>query len=139
MGLSETKLVTRVQQGTMASLAVSFSDWHVHDPDPEPGRRADFLMRGCHITTPAERGSTHYYWGAAFDIADVPRDAIALSRDNVIAAFDEDKLLPERMQSQIARDPRGLDYPEINLAADGAGVRVRKVLQKKLAAERAAM
>ena len=39
-------------------------------------------------------------------------------------------------QSQIARDPRGLAYPEISLAADGAGMRVRKVLQSKLAAER---
>ena len=136
MGFSETKLVTRVQVGTMASLAVSFSDWNVHDPEPQPGQRADFLMRGCHITTPAERGKTHYFWGAAFDIADVPDDVIAISRQNVIAAFDEDKHLLERMQSQIAKDPRGLDYPEISLAADGAGVRVRRVLQRKLAAER---
>ncbi len=136
MGFNETKLVTRVQVGTMASLAVSFSDWNVHDPEPKPGRRADFLMRGCHITTPAERGKTHYFWGAGFDIAGVPDAVIAISRENVVAAFDEDKHLLERMQSQIARDPRGLDYPEISLAADGAGVRVRKVLQRKLAAER---
>ena len=136
MGLSETKPVTRVQKGTMASLAVSFSDWNVHDPEPEPGRRSDFLMRGCHITTPAERGVTHYYWGAAFDIADVPDDIIARSEASVIAAFDEDKRLLERMQSQIGKDPLGLEYPEISLAADGAGVRVRRVLQRRLAAER---
>ena len=40
------------------------------------------------------------------------------------------------MQAQIGDDPRGLDYTEINLAADGAGVRVRQVLARKLAAER---
>ncbi len=37
----------------MPTLAISFSDWNVHDPDPEPGRRADFIMRGCHIVTPS--------------------------------------------------------------------------------------
>ena len=58
------------------------------------------------------------------------------SRANVIAAFDEDKHLLERMQAQISKDPMGLAYPEISLRADGAGVRVRRVLQKKLATER---
>ena len=56
MGLGESKPVSRVQIGMMPSLAVSFSDWYVHDPAPEPGARSDFLMRGCHITTPASVG-----------------------------------------------------------------------------------
>ena len=36
------------------------------------------------------------------------------------AAFDEDKHLLERLQAQVALDPRGVAYPEINLRADGA-------------------
>lgn len=136
MGLSETKPIKRVQKGTMASLAVSFSDWNVHDPNPEPGARSDFLMRGCHITTPAERGKTHYYWGAAFDIPDVPEDIAEKTRLSVVAAFDEDKHLLERMQQQLSKDPRGLGVPEITLAADAAGIGVRTVLQRKLQAER---
>ena len=135
MGFGETKPVTRVQVGTMASLAVSFSDWYVHDPAPEPGARSDFLMRGCHITTPGERGRTHYYWAAAFDIAGVPPDVVDMTRANVTAAFDEDKALLERLQERTAKDPRGVDYTEINLRADGAGLRVRRVLQSRLAAE----
>lgn len=135
MGLSETKPIKRSQEGRMESLAVSFSDWNVHDPEPDAGARSDFLMRGCHIVTPAQRGATHYYWAAAFDIADVAPDICEKTKGSVTAAFDEDKGLLERMQSMISADARGLDYPEVTLAADSAGVRVRQVLQRKLAAE----
>ena len=48
MGLPEDKPIKRIQKGTMPSLAISFSDWKVHDPKPEKGRRSDFIMRGCH-------------------------------------------------------------------------------------------
>jgi vanillate O-demethylase monooxygenase subunit len=135
MGLPEDKPVERVQEGRMPSLAVSFSDWNVHDPAPETGRRADFLMRGCHIVTPAQRGHTHYFWGAAFDVPALSEDVAEKTRKSIIAAFDEDKELLEIMQQQIAADPRGLNYPEVSLGADSAGVKVRQLLNRKLAAE----
>ena len=116
----------------MASLAVSFSDWNIHDPNPEPGARADFLMRGCHILTPSQRGRSHYYWGAAFDVKGVPDSVLEKTKASVTAAFDEDKQLLEAIQNQVTQDPRQLDYPEISLAADEAGVRVRQVLRRKL-------
>ena len=135
MGFSESKLVKREQEGRMPSLAVSFSDWTVHDPAPEPGARKDFLMRGCHIVTPSQRGKTHYFWGAAFDIRKVAPELCEQTRASVTEAFDEDKHLLELLQSNVENDPRGLDYPELNLAADGASVRIRKILLQKLAAE----
>lgn len=135
LGFSETKPVGRTQVGTMPSLAVSFSDWHVTDPEPDPGARSEFLVRGSHIVTPGLRGRTHYFWTAAFDMADVPAEAIETSRRNVVEAFDEDKHLLERMQEQLALDPRAADAPEIGLAADGAGLRVRQVLARRLEAE----
>jgi vanillate O-demethylase monooxygenase subunit len=135
MGLPEDKPVERVQEGRMPSLAVSFSDWNVHDPAPEPGRRADFLMRGCHIVTPAIGGKTHYFWAAAFDVPEISDEVAEKTKASIIAAFDEDRGLLEKMQAQIRRDPRGMDYPEITLGADSAGVKVRQVLNKKLAAE----
>jgi vanillate O-demethylase monooxygenase subunit len=135
MRLPEDKPVERVQEGRMPSLAVSFSDWNVHDPAPESGRRADFLMRGCHIVTPSVGGKTHYFWGASFDVPDISDDVAEKTKKSIIAAFDEDKALLERMQAQISRDPRGINYPEITLGADSAGVKVRQVLNKKLADE----
>ena len=41
----------------------------------------------------------------------------------------------ERLQERTAKDPRGVGYTEINLRADGAGLRVRRVLLGGLAAE----
>lgn len=135
MGLPEDKPVERVQEGRMPSLAVSFSDWNVHDPAPEPGRRADFLMRGCHIVTPSAAGRTHYFWGAAFDVPAISETVAEKTKASIVAAFDEDKTLLEKMQAQIRSDPCGIDYPEVTLGADGAGVKVRQILNKKLAAE----
>jgi vanillate O-demethylase monooxygenase subunit len=135
MGLPEDKLIKRKQVGRMPSLAISFSDWMVHDPEPEPGRRSDFLMRGCHIVTPGRRGETHYFWGAAFDVPTLSDDVVEKTRNSVIAAFDEDKHLLEKIQAQVADDPHGMEYLEVTLGADKAGILVRQLLNKKLAAE----
>ena len=135
MGLPQDKPIKRKQVGRMPTLTISFSDWNVHDPAPEPGRRPDFVMRGCHIVTPAQRGKTHYFWGAAFDVPDLPKDTAEKTKASVIAAFDEDKHLLEKIQRQVTDDPRGMDYLEVTLGADSAGMRVRQILNKKLAAE----
>ena len=92
-------------------------------------------MRGCHIVTPAQRGRTHYFWGAAFDVPQITDDVARKTKASIIAAFDEDKHLLEKMQAQIAADPQGLDYLEVTLGADGAGIKVRQLLNRKLAAE----
>ena len=135
-GFPDGKVVKREQEGRMPSLAVSFSDWNIHDIDAEPGARVDYLMRGCHIVTPSVRGKTHYYWGAAFDVPDIPQDVADKTAANVVAAFNEDKDLLQKIQANVAIDPRGLDFTELNLGADKAGVRVRQILKKKLEAER---
>lgn len=135
MGLPEDKPIKRVQIGRMPTLAVSFSDWNVHDPAPEKGRRSDFIMRGSHIVTPSVRGKTHYFWGAAFDVPEIPADVAAKTHKSVTAAFDEDKHLLEKIQAQVSQDPTGMNYLEVTLGADGAGIRVRQALKRKLAAE----
>jgi len=135
MGLPEDKPIKRVQKGRMPSLAISFSDWNVHDPNPEAGARSDFIMRGCHIVTPAQRGQTHYFWGAAFDVPEISDEVASKTKASVVAAFDEDKHLLELMQKQLSEDPRGMEYLEVTLGADKCGIRVRQILHKKLKAE----
>lgn len=137
-GFEDGKVVKREQEGRMPSLAVSFSDWNVHDIDAAPGERVDYLVRGCHIVTPSQRGKTHYFFAAAFDVPGVTEDVLEKTKANIVAAFNEDKDLLQKIQAQVTADPRGLDFPEINLGADGAGVRVRQVLKRKLDAEREA-
>ena len=135
MGLPEDKPIKRVQKGRMPSLAISFSDWNVHDPNPDEGRRSDFIVRGCHIVTPAQRGKTHYFWMAAFDVPSLTKEVAEKTRASVTAAFDEDKQLLEKLQASVAADPRGMGFLEVTLGADGAGIKVRQLLNKKLKAE----
>lgn len=135
MGLPEDKPIKRLQKGRMPSLAISFSDWSVHDPNPDVGKRSDFIVRGCHIVTPAQRGKTHYFWMAAFDVPSLTDEVAEKTRESVTAAFDEDKNLLEKLQASVAADPHGLDFLEVTLGADGAGMKVRQILNKKLKAE----
>ena len=65
----------------------------------------------------------------------MPADVVEKTKKSVIEAFDEDKYLLEKMQAQISSDPRGLNYLEVTLGADGAGIKVRQVLNKKLEQE----
>lgn len=120
----------------MPSLAISFSDWNVHDIEAGSGARVDYLVRGCHIVTPSQRGKTHYFFAAAFDVPNVAAEVLEKTKTNLLSAVNEDKDLLEKIRFQVSADPRGLNFPEINLAADGAGVRVRQVLKRKLDAER---
>ncbi len=135
MGLPEDKPIKRKQVGRMPALSISFSDWMVHDPVPVDGARSDFIMRGCHIVTPAQCGRTHYFWGAAFDVPVLTEEVAEKTKASIVAAFDEDKHLLEIMQKQIEDDPRGTDYLEVTLGADGAGMFVRQILNQKLRAE----
>lgn len=137
-GFEDGKIVKREQEGRMPSLAVSFSDWNVHDIDARPGERVDYLVRGAHVVTPAQPGRTHYFWGAAFNVPDVSEEAAKKTIAGITKAFDEDKRILEAIQAQVSADPRGLNCTEINLGADSAAIRVRQVLKKRLRAERGA-
>ena len=137
-GFPDGKVVKREQEGRMPTLAVSFSDWIVHDIEAQQGDRVDYLVRGAHVVTPAKRGTTHYFWGAAFDVPSITEEVATKTRASIKKAFDEDRALLEHMQAANESDPRGLNYPEVNLSADGAAVRVRQILKRKLKAERGA-
>ena len=54
---------------------------------------------------------------------------------SVTAAYDEDKYLLEKIKAQVSAYPMGLNYLEVTLGADGAGIRVRQTLKRGLAAE----
>ena len=66
---------------------------------------------------------------------EITDEVAAKTKASIVEAFDEDKHLLEIMQRQISQDPRGLDYLEVTLGADGAGIKVRQLLNRMLAAE----
>lgn len=86
--------------------------------------------------TPADAHSTHYFWSTAHNdfesgIPDVTRQLTL----QVAAAFEEDRDIIEAQQRSIEASP---GVPMIAIAADGTLLRVRRVLDGLLAAERAA-
>ena len=62
-------------------------------------------------------------------------DVAEKTKNSVTSTFDEDKLLLEKIQQQVSEDPRGMEYLEVTLGADKAGILVRQLLNKKLEAE----
>ena len=101
-GFEDGKVVKREQEGRMPSLAVSFSDWNVHDIDAAPGERVDYLVRGSHIVTPSQRGKTHYFWSAAFDVPEISDEVADKTKTNIVTAFNEDKDLLQKIQAQVS-------------------------------------
>ncbi|MEO9781985.1 MAG: hypothetical protein ABJH07_16720 [Sedimentitalea sp.] len=62
-------------------------------------------------------------------------DVAQKTKARIIEALGKDKHLLERMQKQIAADPRGLDFLEVTLDSDGTGILVHQTLNKKRATE----
>ena len=73
--------------------------------------------------------------GRRFRCPKITQDVAEKTKASVVAAFNEDKDLLQKLQKNVDNDPRGLDYLEVTLGADGAGVKVRQLLNSKLAAE----
>lgn len=135
MGISPQKPVDRTQVGELVTPAIHFSTWSIHDPNPEPGRRSDFKMRAAHITTPISPDETHYFWTASFDVANVDPVLMEEARQGVTNAFSEDIWMLELIQKHVRNDPRGLQFPEVILAADKAGIHARRIVNKYLSKE----
>jgi len=135
MGILPGKRVDRFQVGEMITPAVSYSRWIIKDRSPEPGERSDFEMRAMHIATPISPNETHYFWSASYDMLGISNELLEESRSSITFAFQEDAILLAKLHKNVKNDPRGLDYPEVNLGADKAGIHVRRILQRYLQQE----
>jgi len=62
-------------------------------------------------------------------LSDAQRDALL---QTTLAGFQEDKDMIEAVQAMMVRDPRGLNYPEVVVTSDVAGVQARRLLKKIL-------
>lgn len=133
------KPVHRDQRGTFLNPAVHLSTLDIRDPLPADGARDTFRLHVLHITTPASFNETHYFWFMGWDVPNVrERKGEAFMnkwRANILAAFQEDKTMCEAIQSRVANDNHGLDYPEVIVAADKVAIRARLILESYLEKE----
>lgn len=84
---------------------------------------------------PQKRDNHIIFGGAAFDVPNLSEDVRKSTFKAISQAFQEDRVLLEQLQENVTQDPTGLQYPEITMAGDSAGIKVRQVLVKKLKKE----
>lgn len=85
--------------------------------------------------TPEDENTSHYFWSTAHnDFATEHADVTKQLTRQVAGAFEEDRAIIEAQQRSIDRSPGA---PMIAIAADATLMRVRRMLDGMLAAERA--
>lgn len=84
--------------------------------------------------TPCDETTTHYFWATAHNsFASNVHDVTSKLKEQVAIAFNEDREIIEAQQTVISARP---DAPMIAIAADATLLKVRRILDALLAAER---
>jgi vanillate O-demethylase monooxygenase subunit len=100
----------------------------------EAGRMDSLGIRIFNGITPETATSTHYFWSAAHNFkVDDPAVTQAFFGE-IAATFEEDRTVIEAQQERFSRFP---DRPTVSLKSDGAGLRARRVIAERAAAEAA--
>jgi vanillate O-demethylase monooxygenase subunit len=128
--------IARSNWGRSLSPALHHAGQDFVDPNPSAGARERVAFRVLHATTPISPSRLHYFWFFAFDMPLSP-EVIEKIRQTTIVGFKEDEDMITAVQEMMERDPRGTQYPEILLATDRSAVQARRLLQARLADERA--
>ncbi|WP_219894254.1 aromatic ring-hydroxylating dioxygenase subunit alpha [Aquisediminimonas profunda] len=90
-----------------------------------------------HLLTPETRGSTHYFWSAGRNmLTDVEEVSLQVAQGIESTFLLEDEPMIADLQQRIG-DCNMMDLNPLLLAIDNAAVRARRVIAKRLAAERA--
>lgn len=127
--------IGRVNWGRYLSPALQHAGQDFTDPSPLPGQRDRVSFRVLHATTPVSPRRMHYFWFFAFDLP-LTREQIDRVCELTLIGFNEDDEMISAVQQMMERDSRGPDYPEVMIATDQSAVQARRLLQKRLAAER---
>ena len=98
-----------------------------------PNRPHHVVIQGI---TPESETSTHYFWATARHFAVDDADISKKMRAITVDAFDEDVAVLAAQQRSIDADSSG--RPLNAFACDAAGLAVRRILARKIAAEKSA-
>jgi len=123
-----------VTEGSWISPALEVASETVEFNNVSPGERSKFTFQVAHATTPISMNRYRYYFLVGWDVV-LPREIHDAMGPGVVAIFSEDKGILQAISELVARDSRGVDYPEIRLAADAPQLHARKKLAELLARE----
>ena len=99
-------------------------------------QRPDLQVRTGHMATPETANTTHYFIHHARNFAVDDEAVTRFMHDQLLAAFQEDVDGLEALEAMIAATPPG-DYYEVAIAADRAGLAMRRWIRRQ--AEREAI
>lgn len=137
-GIGVEKKVNRYNYGSYISPALNVAALDIEDPEPGPGKRANFKFRIMHITTPETPTRFRYLWFGGFDIPHMSARTLDMCKTVTEIGFAEDKAIIEAVHRRIMEDPRHLDYPEIIVQTDQAAIQARRKLAAMLDREKPA-
>ncbi|HEY5264235.1 MAG TPA: aromatic ring-hydroxylating dioxygenase subunit alpha [Steroidobacteraceae bacterium] len=112
-------------------VSVRFYDARLPEAD-----RPEFSIKTCHVPTPENHGSTHYFIVHSRDFS--PRDSsiTEFMRDELLKAFREDVDVLTRLE-ELLGEPDPQRY-EISIASDAPAVAMRRYLFKRAFPDEAA-
>jgi vanillate O-demethylase monooxygenase subunit len=130
----ENHRVDRISDFIFTSPAIHIGRGTIVDRDPAEGARREFHFPIVHAFTPESAVSTHYFWSNARDsgIDDLELSRMIKSRSTRVYQEDVDAL--EMRQRLIAGDRRP-SFRESSVAADKAGLQMRRIVARLAASE----
>lgn len=132
--LAQDDLVDLRDWGRFLSPGLVLGAWDIRICQPREGQRVEEFFRICHATTPIDHKSMHYWWVYGWTFNGSEQDLTDFG-DLTFLAFQEDRFVIETIQRMYDLDPRSPDFMECAVAADGAGVSARRMIDKWLARE----
>jgi phenylpropionate dioxygenase-like ring-hydroxylating dioxygenase large terminal subunit len=102
----------------------------------EEARDSNTRIYSCHFLAPETAGSTHYFWMQARNFEPDSESVSNTMTEEIALAFDEDIEILEAVQASFDRDP---DRPPVKLAIDNGPNRSRRIVDRLIRDEQAAL
>lgn len=134
MGVTPDQLVDMDNWGDFLgpSMVMGALDYRILEP--REGQQASNNFRICHVTTPIDNRSMHYWWIFGRNFAN--DDASMRDFAQVIeTGFLQDKVVIEAIQKVYDSDPRPPEKVERSVVADQPGITARRIIGRWLARE----
>jgi phenylpropionate dioxygenase-like ring-hydroxylating dioxygenase large terminal subunit len=126
--------VDRISDFIFASPAIHLGKGTIVDREPAESGRSEFHFPIIHAFTPESAATTHYFWSNARDsgVNDIELSRLIKARSTRVYQEDVDAL--ELRQRILARDRR-TSFREASVAADKAGLQMRRLVARLAVAE----
>ena len=115
-----------------AIAIIDFGSHAVATGRNDAARERGMRVYSCHFMTPETETSTHYFWLQLRNFAPTDETVSRQITEQFVVAFSEDKAILEAVQR---RESEGGKLLRVKLAIDNGSTRLRRVVERRVAAE----